>query len=134
MKKKFSKRNFKKNLDSLWSRIVRSRDKKCVVCGSRENLQAHHCIVRKAQGNKTRWEPDNGITLCYVCHMFKLHGNQGDKEFLDKYLKEINARVPKERQEEIIVASHEVLRDNKFNLEVVQQKLHGELLKLIGGE
>lgn len=87
--KKISKQKeitrLKNKLDSLWSLAVRKRDKRCLLCGKTTGLQAHHWIKRKAQGNKTRWAMDNGITLCYYCHMFRAHkGVQIDAEAIKK--------------------------------------------------
>lgn len=65
----------KKELDTLWSLAVRHRDNKCVMCGATENLQAHHWIRTKAQGNTTRWDIRNGASLCYCCHIHKIHSN-----------------------------------------------------------
>lgn len=64
----------KKECDSLWSKAVRLRDKgKCVLCGSDSHCQAHHWYHTRAQGNSTRWNINNGITLCYTCHLYKVH-------------------------------------------------------------
>ncbi|MDR2426571.1 MAG: HNH endonuclease [Endomicrobium sp.] len=66
--------SIKKKLDSLWSEKVRARDCKCVMCGkSGKGLQAHHYIKAKARSLKYRWDPRNGITLCYGCHMYTVH-------------------------------------------------------------
>ena len=43
----------------------------------------------------------NGITLCYVCHIIKLH-TEGDKEFLDRYITMVDRLVPMEAQRVMI--------------------------------
>lgn len=54
--------------DKIWSKLVRERDGKCLVCGKTEYLAAHHFVGR---ANKSvRLELDNGITLCPSCHTF----------------------------------------------------------------
>ena len=64
----------RKECDKLWSEAVRARDgNKCVLCGSASHCQAHHWCHTKAQGNATRWDISNGITLCYTCHLYKVH-------------------------------------------------------------
>jgi hypothetical protein len=63
----------KKQLDALWSKKVRDRDKKCLMCGSTKNLQAHHYLKSKARSIKYRWDTRNGITLCFTCHLYKVH-------------------------------------------------------------
>lgn len=68
---KITTKSLKKRADKLWSEIVRKRDGKCMKCGRTTNLQAHHIFSRKF--NNTRWNIDNGITLCYGCHLFWAH-------------------------------------------------------------
>ncbi|MGB9849116.1 MAG: RNA-guided endonuclease IscB [Moorellaceae bacterium] len=48
---------------------VFSRDRVCVICGSRENLQSHHLIPKAKGGSNT---PLNQILVCRECHR-KLH-------------------------------------------------------------
>lgn len=51
----------------LWSNLVKRRDKSCKLCGSIENLEAHH--VKSYKDNPDlRFDIDNGITLCLKCH------------------------------------------------------------------
>ena len=54
--------------DKQWSKLVRERDQKCLVCGSKDYLAAHHFIGRTAKS--VRLELDNGITLCPSHHVF----------------------------------------------------------------
>ena len=63
----------KTKCDKLWSEAVRTRDGACVLCGKTEGLNAHHWIHSKAQGNLHRWDIKNGITLCFACHIYKVH-------------------------------------------------------------
>ena len=51
----------------LWSRAVLNRDKKCMGCGTKKNLEAHH-ILPKAIYPKKVYDIENGITLCKKCH------------------------------------------------------------------
>ena len=44
----------------------------------------------------------NGIGLCFCCHKFKLHGSQGDKVFLDRYISIVNDLIPADEQLNII--------------------------------
>lgn len=76
MKKKQSnlKRLIKK-ADALWSLCVRSRDGQCVLCGSKNALQAHHWIVTRNQSNKYKFDLRNGVSLCYGCHIHGVHKN-----------------------------------------------------------
>jgi len=72
-KKKTKRQILTEKLDKLVSQIVRKRDGKCLLCGSTENLQVHHYIVTKGSSTKYRWDLRNLITLCYPCHIHKVH-------------------------------------------------------------
>jgi hypothetical protein len=72
----FSKRN--RNLDAYkkWRMTVFQRDGfKCVECGSKKNLNAHHIIhwAETERGDPLRFDVNNGVTLCKKCHL-KAHG------------------------------------------------------------
>jgi len=48
--------------------IVRKRDRyKCQLCDSKKKLQVHH-INRYSDSILERYDPSNGITLCFCCH------------------------------------------------------------------
>ena len=67
-------------LSTLWADDVKKRDNKtCVLCGSTDNLQAHHIFGVQEHGYLCS-EQSNGITLCFRCH----------KNYHDLY-KEVNA-------------------------------------------
>ena len=77
--KKITKKKLKvSDLDKIWSKLVRDRDGTCVHCG-RFPVQAHHIFGRGYKS--TRWNLDNGISLCYKCHMFWAHSKY--EEFRD---------------------------------------------------
>jgi len=51
-----------------WSRIIRKRDNyKCVICGSQDDLNAHH-IFPKSKYPALMFNINNGITLCKTHH------------------------------------------------------------------
>jgi hypothetical protein len=54
-------------LDALTSRIVRLRDRRCVVCGSTENLQCGHYLSRVFVN--VRWDLRNCNCQCARCNM-----------------------------------------------------------------
>lgn len=80
MKKKIGKfkkiKSERKKLDEanlkLWSLCVRARDKTCRNCNSNYHLQGHHIVTR--QYKLSRYNIDNGLTLCRRCH-FPEHVN-----------------------------------------------------------
>ena len=73
MKKNRPKNNNKpdkKKLDDqcldLWALIVKKRDFTCRNCNSTTGLSGHHIRVR--QHKSTRYDVDNGVSLCRSCH------------------------------------------------------------------
>lgn len=69
-----------KELDLTWKLKVKQRDNyTCQICGKKiekKNCHAHHIIPKGVK--LTRWDIDNGITLCYRCHkvgLFSPHMN-----------------------------------------------------------
>lgn len=64
---------------SKWSFAVRYRDEeKCTICGSTENLNAHHIVPVSIDRSKM-YDVENGICLCKNCH-----------DFVHKYLSAID--------------------------------------------
>lgn len=59
-----------------WRQLVYQRDEfKCVKCGSKDKLNAHHKKSWKHY-SELRYDVDNGITLCEKCHIL-LHQELG---------------------------------------------------------
>lgn len=44
-----------------------------MLCGSDSSLAGHHFIVNAARSLAQRYNPLNGIALCYGCHIHKVH-------------------------------------------------------------
>ena len=86
MKKKPKK--IKENkIDALFSLYIRNRDKVCLKCGKKDNLQCAHIFSRV--NRSVRWFDDNCVTLCYACHMFWAHKNPVEfTEFVKQFLGE----------------------------------------------
>lgn len=70
-KKKPNKAMLEKELDVAWSAYVRNRDKVCLKCGSHGSISAHHSFGRRHRA--TRWDVENGVGLCYPCHIHWAH-------------------------------------------------------------
>lgn len=51
----------------VWRVNVIRRDKRCVVCGSIKNRQAHH-LEDGSNNPDLRFVLSNGVTLCRGCH------------------------------------------------------------------
>ena len=68
-----------KTLDELCSKYVRTRDNKCILCGGHvgeiNKLQSHHWLVSRARSTKYRFDERNLVSLCYGCHILKIHHN-----------------------------------------------------------
>jgi len=64
-----------KYLHAVWSVAVRTRDHyTCQYCGLESKMtQAHH--IFSATNGSTRYDLDNGITLCWRCHFFIAHND-----------------------------------------------------------
>ena len=73
--KKTNKKKLIEKADKLWSQCVRTRDKECVLCQSKNALQAHHYILTRNQSSQYRFDLRNGVTLCYGCHIHGVHSN-----------------------------------------------------------
>jgi hypothetical protein len=83
---KARKKKLEKELDKLWSEIVRKGGQhKCQWPGCENAGNQPHHFFHKAQGNVARWEPDNGVNLCFAHHIYQVH-SKGDTEPLRDYL------------------------------------------------
>ena len=112
-------RRAKKRCHDIWSKIVRRRDGECVLCGNTETLQAHHWIIHSGSSLSTRFLIDNGVTLCYACHIFKVHG-RGDAVHFDQIKTYMFGKsgLTAARYEEIKVLGKEIAH---FSLEDLAQ-------------
>jgi hypothetical protein len=63
-------RKEQKKLDEIWKKKVKQRDSYCCqVCKKKvegKNCHAHHILPKGME--TSRWDLDNGITLCYRHH------------------------------------------------------------------
>jgi 5-methylcytosine-specific restriction endonuclease McrA len=69
--------------DELWAGLVKERDRyTCQRCqivfpeGRRQGLHAHHAVASRGH-RRTRWMLENGVALCFGCHMWA-HANSLD--------------------------------------------------------
>jgi len=76
------------NENRKWMDAVKARDGKCLVCGSQENVEAHHLIPLavlmeeyeivsrdQARDCQALWDLSNGQTLC-ARHHYAVHGRR----------------------------------------------------------
>jgi 5-methylcytosine-specific restriction endonuclease McrA len=61
---------------NLWSRIVRKRDGyQCQWCGGKDLPAGHHIVQRSLSNVAGHYDPDNGVTLCNDCHIYRLNSD-----------------------------------------------------------
>lgn len=70
-KRKSLRTKLRKACDNAWSAYIHTRDMVCQKCGSNKLLSAHHIIHRVHLS--LRWEEENGILLCFHCHIQVAH-------------------------------------------------------------
>ena len=58
---------WKKKALIVWGKIVRERDGKCLYCGSKLRLNAHHLLC-KERYPKYMFDLNNGFTMCSKHH------------------------------------------------------------------
>lgn len=64
----------KKTLYADWAlRVKQADDWKCALCGSTNNLTAHHWYCSDHFAHAARYCIGNGVTLCYACHIRSVH-------------------------------------------------------------
>lgn len=68
---KKQKQLLEKKLDKAWSEYVRNRDNRCKKCGGSGAVSPHHAFGRRHMA--TRWDVNNGVGLCYPCHIHWAH-------------------------------------------------------------
>jgi len=86
---KITKKSVQKLLKKLWSNVVRTRDGfACQWCGKVSNRNHAHHIVAKSLCNKIGfYDPRNGMTLCFRCHIVRLKSEVDEYiAFRDKWL------------------------------------------------
>jgi len=75
----------KDELHALWRECLRKRDKDtcqwCLKAVKGSNSQPHHIVAVSICGNAGRYEVENGMILCYHCHIDRL------KAWPDEYIK-----------------------------------------------
>lgn len=96
--KKFNANVRKKELHKIWSLVIRNRDGfYCKWCSFEGKLNfnklhhAHHIVSQSLCGSYGRFEEENGMTLCFHCHIDRIK-SQPDEYivFRDNYLKKRN--------------------------------------------
>lgn len=123
-------KSLKTKCDRLWSEAVRTRDGECILCGRKDTLQAHHWIHSRAQGNLHRWNVKNGVTLCYGCHLHKVH-IYASASILDELKKAaLDRGIVTPEELEAISNSHEIAKFGVEDMERIKDYLNDYLERL----
>jgi 5-methylcytosine-specific restriction endonuclease McrA len=80
------RRDLEKKMLRLWSKlIINKHGSKCswIGCGSTQKIQAHHILPRSVSNRMGWFALDNGMPLCYHCHIIKLK----HVTYVDEYIK-----------------------------------------------
>ena len=128
-------RRLDKKADTLWSKCVRARDKRCVLCGSDSALQAHHWILTRNQSSKYKFDLRNGVTLCYGCHIHGVHKNPS--VYLLNRLKDacvLRGIATQEDINEIIANKNEVHKRNLIEMDNIIVALEETIKNINGGD
>lgn len=130
MTKKTHRQKLVKELDILAKSIARKRDGRCLLCGSTENLQAHHYIHTVAYSTKYRWDLRNLCTVCAGCHLYKIHSTASFRytEPLRKAV--LINKIITEKELEEISNDRELARFSIGDLESIKEHLEEEKKKL----
>ncbi|NLH62077.1 MAG: hypothetical protein GX452_11805 [Ignavibacteriales bacterium] len=126
---KTEKQKLIKENDKIWSLLVRIRDNfKCQICGKySKHTEAMH--IFGCGWKATRWDTRNGLTGCYYCHRFKMHGGRLSEEEKKQLLIKI---ISQDLYDELYRKSREPV---KFNFEFVSlwnHLLRTEFLNMTG--
>jgi len=117
---KNSRKKIEKQLDDLWRRAVLKRDNnKCRICGKTIGIQAHHIFSRVRRS--TRWELENGITLCRG-HHYLAH-----RDF-ERFRRFVVSIIGEDRYDELYLLS---LSTVKWSMSDLEKKVE-ELKRFLG--
>lgn len=80
-----------------WAKAVKRRDKRCIRCNKKHDLEAHH-IYPKSKYPRKAYLLNNGVTLCKGCHREKhdsyhsLYGVSGSEATFKRWLKKTSGK------------------------------------------
>ena len=131
---------------SDWAEKVKNRDRNCVLCGSKQNLEAHH-IFKLNEYDDAYLDLNNRIKLCHSCHK-KYHRKYGidcniknllnikneivnpSHEKLVKKHGKVCSQLNLKEKHKNLMEKHEKTYDQKSDLEAKNRKLKRENKKL----
>lgn len=122
----------KKKCDELWSKAVRLRDGRCLLCGKTEGLNAHHYIQSRARSLTHRHNVKNGIALCFACHIYKVHTDATVNMLEQVKRAAIRNGVATEAEIEAIENDHSICKLTLADLEARKEYLQNYIEELEG--
>jgi len=124
MKKKEKKKKTKRQLqiariDELFAAKVKERDEGiCQRCGA-VGTSVHHILGRDYS---VRWDMDNGVTLCYTCHLLMAHSKSTKKvQIFIKWVREQWLGI--EKYDVLLARANSVQKINKAFLDETEERL-----------
>src|SRR5574343_718996 len=82
--RKLSRKGLVKKLDDVFSKFIRARDSRCVICGTMQDLTNGHLFSRVAYS--TRWSEINCHCQCMSCnYKHELDAYPFTRWFIDHY-------------------------------------------------
>ncbi|MEI6529656.1 MAG: hypothetical protein WCN88_04685 [Candidatus Falkowbacteria bacterium] len=72
-KQKTEKQKLQEEADKLYQEVGRELNDSCLICGG-EYSCLHH-FIRKSQSTALRYDLENGIPICHICHC-RIHTGQ----------------------------------------------------------
>jgi hypothetical protein len=113
----------KKELDKVFSKYIRERDKKCVRCGKTTGLTCSHFWSRKHLA--TRYDEDNCDALCFPCHLF-----HWEKEKQGAYLDYMKRKLGVQRYDVLEYKAHSITKLVKGDYEYLLRYYIEELKRI----
>lgn len=118
---KTPRKKLEDQLDRLWSKCIKTKQKTCWNCNSDIVLQSHH--IRSRGHRATRWDLENGLLLCRKCHCMQKFNPE---RFQDSVLEIIGQREYDRMKEK----SLKIVKYNMKDLEEVFEFLTEKLREL----
>lgn len=114
-------------LDTLFSEAIRMRDGGiCQRCGHQnKSAQAAHIWTRN--NYSTRWDMENALCLCYMCHIKGFHSAHREPA---EFLEWVHQRMGDERWEALKARSMGTVKVNDIFMDETEERLREYLATL----
>ena len=123
-KKKTSRKSLVKKLDTIVSLYIRKRDKRCVVCGSTENLTNGHVFSRS--NYSARWDITKDGNCHCQCMSCNLRHEYDPYPYTNWYVKTFKQK----KYDDLHFRWNQTSKMKDFELEELYQKINNKYLTL----